>query len=72
MAHQRMFINVGFEKYLIPNDQDTAHRFVDFNWRDFIVNQPIILSYKDNKTGNSKTMNVNYMSGVLDAVQYLV
>jgi hypothetical protein len=52
---------------MLPNNQDPDHKFVDFNWRSFTVNQPIILSYMDNKSGTTKNIEINYMSGVLDA-----
>ena len=67
IVDQRMFIDIGIEKYMIPNNQDITHKFVDFNWRAFTINQPVKLSYTDNKTGSIKTIDVNYMSGVLNA-----
>ena len=51
---------------MLPNNQDPNHKFVDFNWRAFTVNQPIVLSYPDNKTGATKNIEINYMSGVLN------
>jgi hypothetical protein len=67
VVDQRMFIDIGFENYMIPNNQDPTHKYVDFNWRAFSINNPIILSYADNKTGHIKTVDINYMSGLLNA-----
>jgi hypothetical protein len=64
---QRTMLALGLQGYMLSNNQDTNHKFVDFNWRAFTINQPIHLSYIDNKTGTSKNIEVNYMSGVLDA-----
>ena len=61
-----MFIDIGLESYMIPNNQDPIHKFVDFNWRAFSINNPIVLSYTDNKTGHIKTLDVNHMSGLLN------
>ena len=67
IVDQRMFIDIGLESYMIPNNQDPIHKFVDFNWRAFSINNPIVLSYTDNKTGHIKTLDVNHMSGLLNA-----
>ncbi|HJT47434.1 MAG TPA: hypothetical protein VJ729_04570 [Nitrososphaeraceae archaeon] len=68
IVDQRTLVDIGLEKYMLPNNQDTEHKFVDFNWRDFTVYRPLVLSYTDNKTGTNKTMNVNYMSGLLNSL----
>jgi hypothetical protein len=65
---QRALLTLGLQGYMLPNNQDPDHKFVDFNWRAFTVNQPVVLSYPDNKTGATKYIEINYMSGVLDAV----
>jgi hypothetical protein len=64
---QRTMLTLGLQGYMLSNNQDTNHKFVDFNWRAFTINQPINLSYIDNKSGTSKNIEINYMSGVLDA-----
>ena len=64
---QRALLTLSLQGYMLPNNQDPDHKFVDFNWRAFTVNQPIVLSYTDNKTGATKNIEINYMSGVLDA-----
>ncbi|MFZ0328744.1 MAG: hypothetical protein WAL66_15725 [Nitrososphaeraceae archaeon] len=64
---QRTLLTLGLQDYMLPNNQDPNHKFVDFNWRAFTVNQPIVLSYPDNKTGATKNIEINYMSGVLNA-----
>jgi hypothetical protein len=64
---QRTMLTLGLQDYMLSNNQDPNHKFVDFNWRAFTINQPIRLSYTDNKTGTIKNMEINYMSGVLDA-----
>jgi hypothetical protein len=64
---QRTMLTLGLQGYMLSNNQDTNHKFVDFNWRAFTINQPINLSYTDNKTGTLKNIEINYMSGVLDA-----
>jgi hypothetical protein len=64
---QRALLTLGLQGYMLPNNQDPNHKFVDFNWRSFTVNEPVILSYTDNKTGTTKNIEINYMSGVLDA-----
>jgi hypothetical protein len=63
---QRALLTLGLQGYMLPNNQDPDHKFVDFNWRSFTVNRPIILSYMDNKSGTTKNIEINYMSGVLD------
>jgi hypothetical protein len=64
---QRTMLTLCLQGYLLSNNQDTNHKFVDFNWRAFTINQPINLSYIDNKTGTTKNIEINYISGVLDA-----
>jgi hypothetical protein len=64
---QRTMLTLGLQDYMLSNNQDPNHKFVDFNWRAFTINQPIRLSYTDNKTGVTKNIEINYMSGVLDA-----
>jgi hypothetical protein len=64
---QRAMLTLGLQDYMLSNNQDPNHKFVDFNWRAFTINQPIRLSYTDNKTGATKNIEINYMSGVLDA-----
>ena len=65
---QRTMLTLGLQNYMLPNTQDPTHKFVDFNWRAFTINQPLRLTYTDNKTGATKSIEVNYMSGVLNGV----
>ena len=65
---QRTTLTVGMQNYMIPNTQDPTHKFVDFNWRAFTINRPLTLSYTNNKTGITRNIEINYMSGVLNGV----
>lgn len=64
---QRAMLTLGLQDCMLSNNQDPNHKFVDFNWRAFTINQPIRLFYTDNKTVATKNIEINYMSGVLDA-----
>lgn len=62
---QRLYLDIDIDGYIIPNKDDPAHKYLDFNWRAFTVNDPLTLQYEDNS--KTRSIEVNRMSGVLDA-----
>lgn len=74
---QRLYLDIGIDGYVIPNDKDTQHKYLDFNWRDITVSDPVILQYikeGDNSSNSNSDSNhtgnieINLMSDVLDAL----
>ena len=42
---QRISLDLTLENFVIPNSNDPSHKYIDLNWRDFKINEPIILQY---------------------------
>lgn len=62
---QRLNLDIDVDGYIIPNKDDPAHKYLDFNWRAFTVNDPVTLQYDDN--GKTRSIEVNMMSDALEA-----
>lgn len=66
IIEQQILMNLTIDNYVIPNNQDPAHKYIDFNWRSFAVNDPLKITYVDNKTKVEKSVEINMMSDAIE------
>jgi hypothetical protein len=65
---QRTLVDLLLTNFVIPSNTIDEHKYVDFNWRDFKVSEPVQLIYSVPLTGMNKTIGVNYMSDTLESL----
>lgn len=63
---QRISVNLNLENFVIPNTNDPSHKYIDLNWRAFVINEPVILQYSTGKTtATTKDMDINHLLSML-------
>jgi hypothetical protein len=69
MLEQQVPMGVDIDNFVIPNNKDTTHKYIDFNWRAFTINDPLKITYIDNSTKKSeKTAELNMMSNAVENI----
>lgn len=65
---QRINMDIKLENYVIANNNDPSHKYIDLNWRSLKVDQPIILQIPANnqsKTTAAMEMDINHLLPML-------
>lgn len=62
---QRINIYLQLEGYVIQNNNDANHKYVDLNWRDFKIVEPVSLQIPNNITKTLSKIDINHMLSTL-------
>ena len=65
---QRISMDINLENFVIPNSNDPSHKYVDLNWRSFIINDSIPLQYTINHSKNTREIDINHLLSMLYAL----
>jgi hypothetical protein len=65
---QQVLMKIDIDNYVIPNNQDSNHKYIDFNWRAFAVSDPLKITYIDNDTNSEKSIEANMLSDAMESV----
>jgi hypothetical protein len=68
LLSQQVLMTIDIDNYVIPNQQDSSHKYLDFNWRAFTVSDPLRITYIDNSTNTEKTVEANILSDAMEGV----
>lgn len=59
---QRINIYLILENYVIQNNNDPTHKYIDLNWRHLKINEPILLEYtKDQESKTTSNVDINHL-----------
>ena len=65
-VNQRVSMDLSLQNLVIPNENDPSHKYIDLNWRDFKIDQPIILQYSNNPLNNTNAeIDINHPISML-------
>lgn len=62
---QRINIDLQLEGYVFEDSSDTNHKYIDLNWRDLKVDEPILLQISNNQTNSLSDIDINYLPSTL-------
>jgi hypothetical protein len=64
---QRISVNLNLENFVIPNSNDPIHKYIDLNWRSFIINDSIPLQYTNSSHSKATTtgVDINHLLSML-------
>ncbi len=62
---QRISMDISLENFVIPNSNDPSHKYVDLNWRAFIINDSIPLQYINTHNKESIKIDINHLLSML-------
>jgi hypothetical protein len=64
---QRISIDLTLENFVIPNANDPSHKYIDLNWRDFKINDPITLQFTNmnSQSKNTTKIDINHPLSML-------
>jgi hypothetical protein len=64
---QRISVNLNLENFVIPNSNDPTHKYIDLNWRSFIINDSIPLQYTNSSHSKATTtgVDINHLLSML-------
>lgn len=64
---QRISMDLTLENFVIPNANDPSHKYIDLNWRDFKINEPITLQFTNmnSQSKNTTKIDINHPLSML-------
>jgi hypothetical protein len=64
---QRISMDLTLENFVIPNANDPSHKYIDLNWRDFKINDPITLQFTNmnSQSKNTTKIDINHPLSML-------
>ncbi len=65
---QRITMDITLEDFILPSSNDPSHKYVDLNWRSFIINNSIPLQYTISHSKNTKEIDINHLLSMLYAL----
>ncbi len=65
---QRISMDISLENFVIPNSNDPSHKYVDLNWRAFVINDSIPLQYTIKNSKNTVELDINHLLSMLYAL----
>ncbi len=62
---QRISMDISLENFVISNPNDPSHKYVDLNWRGFIINDSIPLQYINIHSKSTTVIDINHLLSML-------
>lgn len=62
---QRINIDLQLEGYVFQDSNDANHKYVDLNWRDLKIDEPVLLQILSNQTNSLYDIDINHLPSTL-------
>ncbi|MGD9534522.1 MAG: hypothetical protein AB7V56_12235 [Candidatus Nitrosocosmicus sp.] len=62
---QRINIDLQLEGYVFQDSNDANHKYIDLNWRDLKIDEPVLLQISSNQTNSLYDVDINHLPSTL-------
>jgi len=62
---QRINIDLQLEGYVFQDSNDAKHKYIDLNWRDLKIEEPVLLQISYNQSNSVYNVDINHLPSTL-------